>query len=328
MSKTVQFTINLNGNAVSGVATLTDKVNELSRATGKAQGAFAGLGKIGGKLMVFNQAFELIGKVVSKSREFVEANNAQQEAEAKLGQVMRNTMGATVEQIDSIKALASEQQKLGVIGDEVQLAGAQELGTYLEKTDSLKKLMPVMGLAESERKANGFALPSRSKDGDRREPTTCWHSNTVQKKRNPFEKGFGAKRLLLTGWFPSFWRLVIKEARGLFGRVVDVELTEEAEAVVEVGAFGLGEGVKEAKCGDESDLLGLDGHVLLGCGDDLPKGGEEVLELVVGDKEFDTGWRNGVFGVVAGIVEKVGDAVKCACDCIVIIWQRDFYGGG
>ena len=144
MSKTVQFTINLNGNAVSGVATLTDKVNELSRATGKAQGAFAGLGKLGGKLMVFNQAFELIGKVVSKSREFVEANNAQQEAEAKLGQVMRNTMGATVEQIDSIKALASEQQKLGVIGDEVQLAGAQELGTYLEKTDSLKKLMPVM----------------------------------------------------------------------------------------------------------------------------------------------------------------------------------------
>lgn len=144
MSKTVQFTINLNGNAVSGVATLTDKVNELSRATGKAQGAFAGLGKLGGKLMVFNQAFELIGKVVSKSREFVEANNAQQEAEAKLGQVMRNTMGATVEKIDSIKALASEQQKLGVIGDEVQLAGAQELGTYLEKTDSLKKLMPVM----------------------------------------------------------------------------------------------------------------------------------------------------------------------------------------
>ena len=106
MSNTVQFTINLNGNAVSGVATLTDKVNELSRATGKAQGAFAGLGKIGGKLMVFNQAFELIGKVVSKSREFVEANNAQQEAEAKLGQVMRNTMGATVEQIDSIKARA------------------------------------------------------------------------------------------------------------------------------------------------------------------------------------------------------------------------------
>ena len=144
MSKKVQFTIDLNGNAINGVATLTDKVEGLSRASEKAKGAFAGIGKLGGKLMVFNQAFELIGKVINKSKEFVEANNAQQEAEAKLGQVMRNTMGATSEQIESIKALASAQQKLGVIGDEVQLAGAQELGTYLEKTESLKKLMPVM----------------------------------------------------------------------------------------------------------------------------------------------------------------------------------------
>lgn len=176
MSKTVQFTINLNGNAVSGVATLTDKVNELSRATGKAQGAFAGLGKIGGKLMVFNQAFELIGKVVSKSREFVEANNAQQEAEAKLGQVMRNTMGATVEQIDSIKALASEQQKLGVIGDEVQLAGAQELGTYLEKTDSLKKLMPVM----NDMLAQQYGLNASQE--------LIFHVAKIQKKWNVEEK--------------------------------------------------------------------------------------------------------------------------------------------
>ena len=40
--------------------------------------------------------------------------------------------------------LASAQQKLGVIGDEIQLSGAQELSTYLTKTSSLKKLMPAM----------------------------------------------------------------------------------------------------------------------------------------------------------------------------------------
>lgn len=144
MSKKIEFTVDINGNAVKGVATLTDKVEGLSRAAGKTSGALGALGKIGGKLMVFNQAFEMIGRVVSAAREFVDANNAQQEAETKLAQVMQNTMGATSEQIESIKALASEQQKLGVIGDEVQLAGAQELGTYLEKADSLKKLMPVM----------------------------------------------------------------------------------------------------------------------------------------------------------------------------------------
>lgn len=149
-----------------------------------------------------------------------------------------------------------------------------------------------------------------------------------KKRKNPYEKGFPAKRLLLTGWFPSFWRLVIKEVRCLFWGVVDVELTDELEAVLEVGAFGLGEGVKEAESGDESDLLGLDGHVLFGCGDDLPEGGEEVLELMVGDKKLDFWRRNGVFGVVARVVEEVRDAVERACDGVVIIWKRDFYGGG
>lgn len=65
-------------------------------------------------------------------------------AETKLEQVMRNTMGATEEQIQSIKDFCSAQQQIGVVGDEVQLAGAQELATYLELTGSLKRLIPVM----------------------------------------------------------------------------------------------------------------------------------------------------------------------------------------
>ena len=65
-------------------------------------------------------------------------------AETKLQAVMRNTMGASEDQVQSIIRLASEQQKLGVIGDEVQLAGAQELATYLEKKESLEKLLPAM----------------------------------------------------------------------------------------------------------------------------------------------------------------------------------------
>lgn len=73
-----------------------------------------------------------------------QAYNAQMVSERQLEQVMRNTIGATDEEIQSIKDLASEQQKLGVIGTEVQLAGAKELGTYVTKTESLKKLLPVM----------------------------------------------------------------------------------------------------------------------------------------------------------------------------------------
>jgi hypothetical protein len=62
----------------------------------------------------------------------------------KLEQVMRNTMGAGKDEIDSILELTSAQQKLGVIGDETQLSGAQELATYLTKSESLKKILPAM----------------------------------------------------------------------------------------------------------------------------------------------------------------------------------------
>jgi hypothetical protein len=62
----------------------------------------------------------------------------------KLSTVMRNTMGARREEVDAILDLTSAQQKLGVIGDEVQMSGAQELATYLQYPDSLKKILPAM----------------------------------------------------------------------------------------------------------------------------------------------------------------------------------------
>lgn len=96
---------------------------------------------IAGALTALKMAMGKLKEFATQSKELY---NAQAEAETKLAAVMRNTMGARTAEINSIKALASEQQRLGVIGDEVQLAGAQELGTYLTKADNLKTLMPVM----------------------------------------------------------------------------------------------------------------------------------------------------------------------------------------
>lgn len=73
-----------------------------------------------------------------------EAYNVQIEQETKLATIMKQRMGATDDVIDSVKQLASEQQKLGVIGDEVQLAGAQQVATFLTQADSIKTLLPAM----------------------------------------------------------------------------------------------------------------------------------------------------------------------------------------
>ena len=64
--------------------------------------------------------------------------------ETRLATVMTQRMGATEAEIQSIKELASAQQELGVIGDEVQLSGAQQIATFLNEKASLETLLPAM----------------------------------------------------------------------------------------------------------------------------------------------------------------------------------------
>lgn len=73
-----------------------------------------------------------------------EAYEVQEIAETKLATVMRQRMSASDEEIKKIYELTAAQQKLGVIGDEIQLTGAQQLSTFLKETDSLKVLIPAM----------------------------------------------------------------------------------------------------------------------------------------------------------------------------------------
>lgn len=94
------------------------------------------------------KAADLFGDAISQLHGMLEqltsAYSEQSSAETRLAQAMRNTMGASDEEIESIKRLCSEQQRIGIVGDEVQLAAAQELATYLTLSSSLKTIIPVM----------------------------------------------------------------------------------------------------------------------------------------------------------------------------------------
>lgn len=92
----------------------------------------------------FDMVLGSIRSIISNSKGLMSIYQTQIEAEARLGATMRNSTGATEEQIQSVKDLASELQGLGVIGDEVQLAGAQELATYVSTTESIKSMLPVL----------------------------------------------------------------------------------------------------------------------------------------------------------------------------------------
>lgn len=140
-TENINFSINVDGNAATQVGQIDQEVKNLNRDAGETPSLFSRIGDFAFKI---NNIATTISSVTGKMQEFAEANRIQQVAETNLASVMRNTMGASQSEIDSIKELASEQQKLGVIGDEVQLAGARELSIHLKKADTLKSLIPAM----------------------------------------------------------------------------------------------------------------------------------------------------------------------------------------
>ena len=133
----------------------TESVDKLKQVLGEIGGSIEsitnGSDKLKVSLLNFNQAViaiqnvaSALGQVSSAISGMTQFYAAQVEAETKLQTVMRNTMNASDAEVQSIKDLCSAQQELGVIGDEVQLAGVQELATYASKKSSLETLIPVM----------------------------------------------------------------------------------------------------------------------------------------------------------------------------------------
>ena len=145
---TVEYKIKLKGEGADSVEKLKHLVEGLGGSIEQAKNSSEGLKT---SLLNFNQAvgaiqnvaaaFSQVSSAVSGMTQFYAA---QVEAETKLQTVMRNTMDATDDEVRSIKDLCSAQQELGVVGADVQVAGAQELATYASKKSSLATLIPVM----------------------------------------------------------------------------------------------------------------------------------------------------------------------------------------
>ena len=125
-------------NAGSKIAKSLSGVQSQANSVGsKVSNSFSKIAKVVGTAFI-------VAMITRFSKECVSAANIQTEAETKLTTVMRQRMSASNKAISSVKNYASALQETGVVGDEVQLAGAQQLSTFLKTDDALKKLMPAM----------------------------------------------------------------------------------------------------------------------------------------------------------------------------------------
>ena len=85
-----------------------------------------------------------------------------EEQEAKVSRVMKNTTNASQKEIDALIELTADYEKLGVVSQETQLAGLQELGTYVSQKESLEKLLPVMNDMIAQQYGIGASMESAS----------------------------------------------------------------------------------------------------------------------------------------------------------------------
>lgn len=144
----VKFSLKIEDNATGTIKDVSASTKDLSRVVknvtqevNKAQREVVNWAQAA-------QAADMLGDSIRQievvCRDLTAAYQVQLVAETQLQTVMRQRMKATDEEIRSIKELCSAQQELGVIGDEVQLSGAQQMATFLSEKTSLDALIPAM----------------------------------------------------------------------------------------------------------------------------------------------------------------------------------------
>ena len=107
--------------------------------------------KLGQELLDMNQAVEafrgmetLIRGIESAFGSLSAEYNEASANETRLAQSMKTAMGATQEQVDAIIALTDAQEELGVVDGQFQISAAQQLAKFLQMTESLQTLIPLM----------------------------------------------------------------------------------------------------------------------------------------------------------------------------------------
>lgn len=74
----------------------------------------------------------------------IEMSEKQAQAEQKLQEIYKSRMGVNKKAVQSTLELASAQQKAGVVGDEVQIAAAQQLATYAKYPSTVNTMLPAL----------------------------------------------------------------------------------------------------------------------------------------------------------------------------------------
>lgn len=148
MAKTIGVLLSLKDQFTTPLQKATKSVKTMDRQLEKAGNQIKAFGrkiKNGMKTVAKWAAVgfgALTAGAVLFAKQSIDAAKDQVRIEKLLETTMKRTSNASKEQIQAIKDEASALQNVGIVGDEVALAGANQLAVYGLRSDQIKKLMP------------------------------------------------------------------------------------------------------------------------------------------------------------------------------------------
>lgn len=146
MAKTdIQIVIEADGKPIDAVIKSTEGLKEaMQKAISEATKLKPSLINAAASASLFQSLKSAVGSLQGIFASYTQSYEAAAVANTKLTTVMQERMNSTAEDVKGVKDVISAQKELGVVSGSVQVAGAQQIGTFATQASTLRTLVPAM----------------------------------------------------------------------------------------------------------------------------------------------------------------------------------------
>lgn len=141
----IQIVLQADGKPIDAIIKSTEGLQEaMKKALEESTKLKPSLVNAAATASLFQTLKSAVGSLQGVFSSYTQAFEAAAVANAKLKTIMEQRMNATAEDVKSVKDVISAQKELGVVSGSVQVAGAQQIGTFATQASTLRTLVPAM----------------------------------------------------------------------------------------------------------------------------------------------------------------------------------------
>lgn len=141
----IQIVLQADGKPIDAIIKSTEGLQEaMKKALGEATKLKPSLVNAAATASLFQTLKSAVGSLQGVFSSYTQAFEAAAVANTKLKTIMEQRMNATAEDVKGVKDVIAAQKELGVVSGSVQVAGAQQIGTFATQASTLRTLVPAM----------------------------------------------------------------------------------------------------------------------------------------------------------------------------------------